>query len=361
MDNYITRQTGFTADTNGHGGNRRTAQITKLVEVAGFNISDLIPNIQTNRLNRYLKGIQFIIKHKFRVSTSYRIVGICGHYYQVYQKILSKHGGCKILLWEATNNHLLPYIAKELGFKIIAIPQNLESLVKPNLDPYCGKGLPDSFESEIKHLAKADAVFCISREEQWLLTLRGVNADYLPYYPPEPIFDRLLDLREARNYSQKHRLLMLGSAINPPTLEGMIEQLQWLERIRTKIDLKIDIAGYGTEQLKSYSELSNATLHGSVTPDRLNQLLAETRVILVHQKAGAGALMRIPEMVIAGIPVIANSNACRSAFNYPGLYCYDNGEELAQLMSKHLETPSILQRPLEAEKRFIDCLKQLAQ
>lgn len=360
MDNYIIRQTGFTPDPNGHGGNRRTAQITELVESAGLKIADLISNIQTNKWNRYLKGIQFIIKHKFMVSTSFRMVGICGHYYQIYHKKLSQHEGRKILLWEATNNYLLPYVAKELGFKIIAIPQNLESLVKPNLDPYSGQGWPGSFESEIEHLAKADAVFGISREEQWLLKLRGINADYLPYYPPEPILNNLLNLRQARTSSKKQRYLILGSAINPPTREGMIEQLQWLDQIRTKIDLKLDIAGYGTEQLKSSSELYNVTLHGSVTPDRLNQLLAETRVMLVHQKAGAGALMRIPEMVIAGIPVIANSNACRSAFNYPGVYCYDNGEELAQLMSKHLETPSILQRPLEAEKRFIDCLKQLA-
>lgn len=66
-------------------------------------------------------------------------------------------------------------------------------------------------------------------------------------------------------------------------------------------------------------------------------------------------------MLIAGIPVIANSNACRSVFSYQGVYCYDNESELADLMSKQLDSLSVLQRPLEAEKRFTDCLQQLTQ
>jgi hypothetical protein len=76
--------------------------------------------------------------------------------------------------------------------------------------------------------------------------------------------------------------------------------------------------------------------------------------VLIYQEAGVGALTRIPEMLIAGILVIANSNTCRSAYNYDGIYCYDDDYELIKLMESELGLPEILPRPVEAERRFID-------
>ena len=123
----------------------------------------------------------------------------------------------------------------------------------------------------------------------------------------------------------------------------------------------MDIAGYGTEVLAEYCQQANFNLIGSVAPEKLNYLLSNTQAILVHQQAGVGALTRIPEMLIAGIPVIANANACRSAFGYSGVHCYDTQEELEALMKNHLEVPPIIPRPHAAEKRFIDRLTELSQ
>ncbi|NJR76340.1 MAG: glycosyltransferase family 4 protein [Scytonema sp. CRU_2_7] len=139
----------------------------------------------------------------------------------------------------------------------------------------------------------------------------------------------------------------------------MIQQIQLLNQISKNVDFHIDIAGYGTEQLQEYCDGPNFTLHGTVDQGKLNYLLSNVKAILVHQKAGAGALTRIPEMLIAGVPIIANSNACRSAFDYPGVYCYDNQVELAAFMNKSLDFPPILERPVAAERRFIDCFKHL--
>lgn len=360
VDNSILHDSIFEVDPNGHGGNHRTAQIAELVSAAGLEISEG-EKIGTTRWSRYVNGIYLLAKYKLNIYPSYSLVGVCGHQYQIYQHAFTKHPGKKLLLWESTANHIAPYAAKDTKFKIIAIPQNLESLVVGHVDFLTRKSLPESFESEIKHFSIADAVFCISREEQWLLKLRGINADFLPYYPPESIFLNLLEVRKLRNQLQNKRFLILGSVINPPTRLGMIEQIQWLNRIRKKIPFEVDIAGYGTEQLKEYCDRPSLTLHGTVDPQELNNLLINAKAVLLHQRATSGALTRIPEMLIAGIPAIANSNACRSAFSYPGVYCYDNESELAELMSKQLDSPSVLQRPIEAEKRFIDCLKQLAQ
>jgi len=358
---YILRATEFEVNPSGHGGNRRTAQIDELVREAGLGISNLNIDIKTTtRWSRYLKGIQVLAKQKFKIKPDYRIISGCGFEYQIYQEALNKHSGQKILLWEATKNYIGCNLASQAKFKIICIPQNLESLVVGNLDRFTGESLPNSLENEIQYISKSDAVFCISREEQWLLNLRGINADYLPYYPPKEIVDNLLKIRELRTKKTPERFLMLGSATNTPTKLGIIEVLNWLKHVN--FNNIIDIAGYGTEFLQEYCDGEpNFNLHGTVNQEKLTELLINAKAVLSHQRATSGALTRIPEMLIAGIPVIANNIACRSAFSYPGVYCYDNESELADLMSKQIESPSVLRRPIEAEKRFIDCLKQLSQ
>jgi len=362
MNNFILRDTYFSSNPNGHGGDRRTSQIAELVSLAGYEVSDIDKDIATNKWTRFLNGIRFVAQHKFKVEPFYRF-GACGFPYQIYRNAFTNHSGVKLLLWEATRELFLiaPYVARKAKFKVIAVPHNLESLVVGQIDHFVGRGFPESFENEMKHLSQADAVFCISREEQWLLNLRGLNADFLPYYPPKPILANLLNLREARKSSLNQRFLILGTAMNQPTLVGLIEQIQWLNQIRKEINFEVDIAGYGTEQLKDYCNNPSFTLHGTVDSQQLNDLLINAKAVLVHQKAGVGALTRIAEMLSAGIPVIANSNASRSAFGYPGVYCYDNKNELVELMSKQLDLPAMLKPPSAAQKRFVDCLKNLAQ
>jgi len=347
----------FESSSTGHGGNRRTAQVEELVTQAGLETCYIKESL-TNRIDRYLGGLGFLAKYKFKVNPSYQAVSYCGRHYKTYRDYFHHYNGTKLLLWENTGNYVAPYVAKDAGFNIIALPHNLEALVPGHRDAFTYRFLPDSFENEVKHLAKADSVFCISREEQWLLRLRGIEADYLPYYPPQPILLNLLELRKQRGHASPHRFLILGTAYNPPTRIGMIEQIQWLKKINQSFNFIVDIAGYGTETLKEYCDDERFVLHGAIDTDKLNYLLTSVKAVLVHQKAGVGALTRIPEMLIAGVPVIANANACRSAFDYAGVYCYDDSQELAELMSETLDIPIGLDRPIAAENRFVSCLKQ---
>ncbi|NJL11155.1 MAG: glycosyltransferase family 4 protein [Calothrix sp. SM1_7_51] len=216
-----------------------------------------------------------------------------------------------------------------------------------------------NFKYEITNLAKADKIFSISREEQWLLKLYGIDNDFLPYYPPKEILNFLLDVRKARKISEKKRFLIIGTANNNPTIQGMIEQIQWLTSIKKEANFEIDIAGYGTEKLKEYCCDSTINIIGSVDSKELHNLLVNAKAVLVHQKMGTGALTRIPETIIAGIPVIANSSACRSAFNYSGVYCYEDKSELLNLICKKLDIPEILLPPIEAENRFLNYILSL--
>ncbi len=361
MMQTILRDSCFQVDNNGHGGNHRTSQINDLLQSADFKIKDYENiSVSKDRWSRYSNGLKFLARNKFKISPNYKLVSACGHQYQTRKKIIEKHQNLKVLLWENTKNYIVPYIAKEQQVKIVAIPQNLESLVPEHLDSFTKEGLPHSLNNEIKSLERCDAVFCISREEQWLLKLFGINADFLPYYPPKSILSNLLNLRELRNINlDKKRFLILGTCFNQPTKIGMTEQIKWLTTIRQHFDFEVDIAGYGTETLAEHCQHANFNLIGSVDSENLNQLLVSAKAILVHQQAGVGALTRIPEMLIAGIPVVANANACRSAFGYSGVHCYDSHDELAVLLKQNLNTPNILPRPQVAEKRFIDRMTEL--
>jgi hypothetical protein len=352
-NNSILRVSSFKSDLSGHGGNRRTAQINELLESANFAINDANDQKST-RLERYIYGINIWRKNNFRYLQDFRTLGTWGDLYVKYENAFKQHSGSKTFLWESTSNQIISYLAKDNQYKIIAMPQNIESLVRGKDDICTFKSILENLEKEIIHLAKSDAIFCISREEQWLLKLLGINADFLPYYPPKQIVDELLDIRQSRISSEKRKFLILGTANNPPTFLGMIEQIKILEKVRKEIEFEVDIAGYGTENLREYCTDSSINLLGTVSPSQLHSLMKSAIAVLIYQNAGVGALTRIPEMLIAGIPVIANSNACRSAYNYDGIYCYDDDYELIELMKNNLDVPKVLPRPTESERRFID-------
>jgi hypothetical protein len=350
----------FEAKASGHGGNRRSAQILELLDRSGVPVTRFDRQLLTTARDRYLAAIHavlnpqtthFVRRHRIQLGRSLNGLAFCGFQRQLYDRVLSQNKSSKLLLWEATKNYVAPYIAKDKGINVIAMPHNLESFVPDQT------AFHESLSTEIQALAKADIVFCIAREEEWLLRLHGVNAHYLPYYPPQAIEQHLLKIR--RDRTPKNRCLILGSAGNPPTRQGMIEQIQWLKQLRPHLTFEVDIAGYKTESLQEYCD-DRFTLHGTVNDEQLSTLLTQTKTALIHQTPSSGALTRIPELLIAGIPVIANGNACRSAFNYAGIYCYDDLYELLDRLNQPLEPPPLLPRPVAAEKRFIDAIHHLS-
>lgn len=355
--------TFFANEQNGHGGQRRAAQIAELVEQANLEIVYFEREILQTPLQRRLAGLSaianpktflFIAKHHLNVGRSLNELAFCGFQRQLYDRVLAQHSETGIFLWEATKNYVASYLAKEKGFKVLALPHNVESLVLAE-NTFHG-----TLSTEIQALAAADIVFCISREETWLLRLNGANAYYLPYYPPRSIVDSLLKIRQVREKTSKNRFLILGSAGNEPTRQGMIEQIAWLKQIRQQFEFQVDIVGYRTESLKEYAD-RDFIVQGTVSSEQLETLLIQAKAALIHQTPSSGALTRIPELLIAGVPVIANLNACRSAQDYGGVYCYDDPIELLTQMTRSLFPPAVLERPLTAEKQFIQALYEFSQ
>jgi hypothetical protein len=246
----------------------------------------------------------------------------------------------------------VPEIAAARGHHVVATPHNLEALVR---EP---DGAPrfSGVEPELRALARADEVFCISEEEAWLLRTLGIPASCLPYFPPAAVHEELLRIRSVRaGRPPGRRWLMLGTAGNVPTRIGMMEGLTWLGGLVPDVPLDLDVVGFGTEGLHLPSAPRSFVFHGAVSPAKLSELMSSCRGVVVHHAPTSGALTRLVECAVAGIPVVANADATKGQ-HVQGVSTYHDRAELAALLSAPLAVPQAPDRPRRQEQRFVSAL-----
>jgi len=374
----ILRDTQFRATADGHGGNRRTLQIEEILSKAGFEVHDLRAEINIMQdflgqnvylqLSTLFKVVPNFIKYLPYLIPAYKLF-LSSALKMSQQVKSSEHDkNAKVIVWEDNLNYLMPYVTKSRGQRIVSLPQNFDSWAN-RFDPSKRKENLESLSDEVKHLAQADRIFCISREEQWFLRLCGLNSDYLPYYPPSSVVSYLLKVREVRekNYNNRNldfnrpkNFLVLGSYNNIPTKVGMLELVKWLKSIDEEFSFDVEIGGFGTQNLKNEIEVgSRFKILGTLSNEELFSVMVRTSAILVHQTYGLGSLTKIPEMLIAGIPVIANSIASRSHFDYDGIHVYENCQELVKLIDENYHLPKVPPPPIQHEHRFVDYITRL--
>lgn len=187
---------------------------------------------------------------------------------------------------------------------------------------------------ELELLDLCQAAITISREETFLLRNLGIKAFHLSYYPPAAIERRLLAVRQLRMNTLKGDFLLLGSAGNPPTRRGMEQIMAIWENVSPHLPGdRLVVAGFGTEVLRTGGNGAGVVVAGAVTDEALDEILARVRATIVFQEDGAGALTRIAELLLAGIPVVANDHAARSYHHLPGLTEFADPAELPSLLS----------------------------
>lgn len=358
------RYTNFSSDPDGNGAEKRTDQIGELLAKAGIEF-DLIKQKQDQSFK-----VVTVFKNLFEFIFILKPLKYAGfkrffHHLLSYSKtndLLHKNleSSTKIFLWECTRseNYFIPFLVKKYNKVTIGLPHNLESLVPNQISRISLKKSPHWLMEEISYLSKCDAVFCISREETWLLRLFGINAFHLPYYPTEYTVKKLLEIREQRtslnNRTSDRKILLFGSANNQPTRLGMIEMINILKG-NTLNKIQFYIAGFNTNSLTEFIQSEgNIILLGSLEKDKMVRLLSEIDAVLIHQFPTSGALIKIPEMLIAGIPVIANSVASRS-YSYDGLYTYDDNKTLLEfLLNMNFKIPPIPKKPTDLIYLFVN-------
>lgn len=244
---------------------------------------------------------------------------------------------------------------KKRGAKVVAVCQNIESLSAGQTAPGRQRAL---LMREIDILSACDLAVTISREEDFFLNNLGLNSVFFPYYPVGSIEKKMLEIRALRQGVEKVGVLLIGSFNNIPTRAGMLRVISyWKERGHAATGEKLVVAGFGTDSLKK-EKLDGVEVLGTMVNDSLNELLVRVRACLCYQEKASGALTKIPEMLIAGVPVIANTRAARSYYNTEGLFEISSLEEMAAAVKKAEGfVPPVPERPMEGA--FVSSIRKV--
>jgi hypothetical protein len=295
------------------------------------------------------------------ISNGHRSKYAIGRYLRLFEQF-AEEAKPDLFIWESTvgYNLLLAEVLYKKNIPVIGLPHNIESLVSGSRSVFSNKISPDWLPEELTYLRYCDQVFTISAEEQWLLANAGINAAYLPYYPAGNAAKYLLDIRERRqgrpfNPKKQKQLLLLGTFYNKPTADGYIELLS---RIKTNKDIQIHVAGFGSEQLNTMFSAANIKIWGTVSNEKLAELITLADYGLIHQHASSGSLTRIPELLLAGLPLLLNGYAARSCYHKKGIQIYQSFEELGDLLNGDIASiPPVTGRPAE-EEVFINYIRK---
>ena len=336
----IVRYTKFADNPHGDGGSKRSVQIKEYWQGNGTNFID--ENFELPKkyslilaIKWCLRAILFISKYigwrtypcfidKYKAVLTYAL-----RLPVIYDKY---KGESVTFLWEYTQDIAPLYLMKAAGAKVIAYPHNLESLVPTQQDNTSHKLAPYWLYEEVERLKMCDEVWAISKEETWLLQLFGVNAKYFPYYPPKAAETEFLNIKTARATLKKEskEFIILGSATNPPTRMGMQELINFFGS-KSELSYTIHVGGYKSETL-DYVDNPNVVYHGTMSNENLSDLLVRVDGIIINQPTTSGALTRIVENRIAGIPVYANFGAARDFYNLPDVHVYENFDDLDEIL-----------------------------
>jgi hypothetical protein len=344
-----------------HGGNRRAQQLHALLAGAGLGLA--MPQAVRDTIHAGLLHADWRAVAAYAERTRLgplrrlRVAAGFARNYGDWRRGLALHPDARVLVCEDAENAPLLRAAKNAGMRLVVVPQNIESLRPGAREARTGHVFPRWFEYELDHLALADRVFTISREEQWLLRLREIDAAYLPFFPDPVQRERWLALRQRRS-GPYDRLVVLGSAVNPPTRAGMHDLLTWM---RTQDSMTpIHVMGYGTESLRDLAG-GRIVIHGGVDDSVLEEHLLRARAVILHQRAAIGALIRISEMLLAGVPVLASAIAARSTSHYAGVSVYESFADLASLLERESwDVPPVPTPPSSFERDFIDTVSRWA-
>ena len=353
----VVCHTKFKLDPFSDGGSKRSVQIRELLQENGIPYTDdpfILPkNVSRVQLAKWaVRAVTFVRKHHpGRVRSLSDYIHLIKYYALRIPIVLDKYKDQDVVfLWENTNDRNMLYLLKATGHRVIGMPHNIESLVR-------SKSV-GSLGAEVANLRHCDRVFAISREDTWLLRLFGLDAHFLPYYPPEEAESFMLSIRQKRGRreaGQRKVFALLGSATNTPTRSGMQALVDFAATRELPFDLQV--AGYGTESLRQVASPQISFL-GTLSNEDLEKLLVDIDGMIIYQPPTTGALTRIPEMLLAGIPVFANFDAARNYHSTDGVHVYTSMEGLFdELASFDSDMPAPFKWDPEYGTQFAIALK----
>lgn len=343
----------------GQGISHRAAQISELLVRVGVPVLRVEVNPATvSKPIGLAVGLRHLVIRGYRSPHRLPLLGRYGRVLAALVRFFRAHPDGSCVVWCVSGNWLVPHAAAVCGFKVFAVPMMTESLVEFAHDTMGGGSKWDKLQFEVSHLRMTRAITCSSQEEQWLLNGFGLDADYLPIYPAKALTDHLFKLRQRREIAPPRHILLLSSHTNPANRAGVLRIAELLAA-SPYLHPPVILAGLDTERYRGQVPEGVFEIAGTVTQERLDELYVGARAVLIHQRFGTGALTRIPEALFAGVPVICNGIAARSAHHYEGVYTFETAGELAELLTRDLPMPPVPPRPVAAEERFIASVRRV--
>ena len=337
------------ADRGAGGGVRRLIQFMETFARLNFEVISAAKEVRLSELhlNRFYSEALRRIKERFLTHSDYRswsehrrdAVYRLWRISRKWTSLIERMQDLKLVIVDDPI-YFIPLVKKlkKYGIPIVAMCHNLETLVPCLVDQARQRII---FNKELDILSLCNFVITISREETLLLNNLNINAIFFPYFPVKKILNRMLDVRNMRRNTEKKGFLLMGTASNILTRNGMVKAIH--EWRRHKLGLfgdKLLVAGYGTDVfLKKVACDHEIEFLGPLTNEELDQILSSVRACLCYQEGGGGALTRICEMLIGGVPVLANSQAARSYHNVDGLIEFSSFDELKQAIAKIFRFP----------------------
>lgn len=335
----ILHHSHFQAEAFGHGGEKRTAQIVEHYKNLGYDIVEL--EIKYNKslsIITLCKALKLILC-VYGISHFKNLIPFLKFWKSIALSLSSTekyfNQDIDFFVWESVVDryYYLPYLAKKHHVKVIAYPHNIESLV-PDYSINSPTLKQRQFIREMEVLRMCNEVQSISRFDNSLMQLMGVNSMFFRYLPPSEFKNYLQRIKTQRvNKVEKNRYLILGTAHNPPTRKGMIYLIDKINQMSFTEDIQFIFAGYGTEQLKQFLNSPSIQIKGSLSKEDLETEMIYCTALLVYQPSTTGALTRISEFLVAGIPVFVNAEAAHSHYEMEGVNVYSNFNEFEQILN----------------------------
>jgi hypothetical protein len=376
LDNKCIYYSRFRVNPDYAGGDRRAAQIYRLLT----EFHPILKNVYTEKkaekdllFHRLLKKS----KKKIKIIDSAEKYLVTGGEYHLWDKSHKKYFYTMRNVSKRWANALIPdnniFFAtvddpiyflpllkklKEYKIPIVGMCHNIESLVLGQVKNGKQRNL---FGKELNCYKLCDLVITMSREDYITLNNFKINAFFLPYYPVEKIKKRMLRVRDIRKSKIKNDFLFIGTAKNKPTKKGLLSFVKaWNDHSFADLGENLLITGYDTEDLRNNIKGKNIKLLGTLTNEELDYQLSTIKACICYQENGTGALTKIQEMLIAGVPVIANIHAARSYYDADGLIEFFSFEEFKESLKRIEQVKNRISIPQPPESRsFYRAINQI--
>lgn len=358
----VLRDTFSDEDTSawaphGSGGMWRRRQTDAILRRHGAEPVTLVPPPASSVPARLLRALWLKGRFGGAMQWTRRSLGAADYSYRFYGHNARLPGLMPVVLLESGTDPVAVAALKDAGFRVVVVLPAINSLWRSRPTNLSGP-YPRMFHAETRALADADAVFCIAREEQWLLNNLGIAAQYLPYYPDAEREDALLAERERRPAPAGAReFLICATRGNTDTLSAFREQAEWIRAAVGEDEAIFHVTGHNTEEIKDIWDDRRFLFHGTCSDEEFRLIKARCAAICLHQRRGLGALTRVPDMILAGLAVVANGPAARSFLDMTGVHVYDTPAQFRALLRGDLPMPPPPARPRELEDAFFAALR----